>query len=84
MGLIRTLLSIYALMQLVYFALPYVTNTQQPWMNVLGRLCEPGIRIGNQVASRLVPDRRFKIDIGPIAAALLCYLLRLILGIFFG
>lgn len=84
MNLIRTLLSIYALMQLVNFALPFVTNTQKPWMKILGRLCEPGIRIGNQVASRLLPDRRFKIDIGPVMAALLCYLLRLILGIFFG
>ena len=28
MKLIRTLLSVYALMQLVYFALPYITDTR--------------------------------------------------------
>lgn len=83
MGIVRTLLSIYALMQLVHFAMPYVTNTQQPWMATLARLCEPGIRIGNQVANRVMPDRRFKIDVGPLAAALICYLIRVILGIFF-
>lgn len=80
--LIRSLLAIYALMQLAHFALPYVTSTQQPWMATLSKLCEPGVRIGNQVASRVLPDRKFKIDVGPLAAAALCYILRAILGIF--
>ncbi|MBR5110134.1 MAG: YggT family protein [Clostridia bacterium] len=80
---IRFLLSIYALMQLVQFALPYIGGVQSPWMVTLGKFCEPGIRIGNQVISRLLPDRQFKIDMGPLAAAALCYLARLILGIFF-
>ena len=80
---IRFLLSVYALMQLVHFALPYVTGTQRPWMATLARLCEPGIRMGNRAAARLIPDRRFKIDVGPLAAALICYIARIILGIFF-
>ncbi|MDO5328483.1 MAG: YggT family protein [Clostridia bacterium] len=81
---VRFLLSIYALMQLVHFALPYVTATQSPWMTTLARLCEPGARIGTRAASRLIPDRRFKIDVGPLAAALICYIARIVLGIFFG
>ena len=81
--LIRFLLSIYALMQLVMFALPYIGGPQRPWMATLSRLCEPGIQIGNRVVSRLFPDRQFKIDLGPLAAAALCYLVRVILGIFF-
>ena len=40
---IRFLLSIYALMQLVVFALPYIGGPQRPWMATLSRLCEPGI-----------------------------------------
>lgn len=86
MGLIRVirfLLSIYALMQLVVFALPYIGGAQRPWMVTLAKLCEPGIRLGNQVVSRLLPDRQFKFNVGPLAAAGLCYLARLILGIFF-
>ena len=83
MKLIRTLLGIYALMQLVHFALPYITSTQQPWMATLAKLCEPGVRAGNQTASRLMPDKRFKLDVGPLMAAALCYVARLILGIFF-
>ena len=81
--LIRFLLSVYAMMQLVQFALPYVSNTQRPWMVTLTRLCEPGVRIGNQVAARLLPDKQFKINVGPLAAAVICYVVRLILGIFF-
>lgn len=80
---IRFLLSIYALMQIVSFALPYVSSAQQPWMGTLARLCEPGARIGNRVAFRLLPDKQFKINVGPLAAAVLCYLARMILGIFF-
>ncbi len=83
-SVIRFLLSIYALMQLVHFALPYVTSTQSPWMTTLAKLCEPGERIGNRAASRLIPDRRFKINVGPLAAAVICYIARMVLGIFFG
>ena len=79
---IRFLLSVYAMMELVMFALPYVSNTQRPWMATLSRLCEPGAQIGNRVASRLLPDKQFKIDVGPLAAAALCYIARMILGIF--
>ena len=86
MGIIRVirfLLSIYAMMQLVQFALPYVSNAQRPWMVTLTKLCEPGARIGNQAASRLLPDKRFNINVGPLAAAAICYIARMILGIFF-
>ena len=85
MGIIRTirfLLSVYAMMQLVHFALPYISSSQRPWMATLARLCEPGIQIGNRVASRLLPDKRFNINVGPLAAAALCYIARMILGIF--
>ena len=80
---IRFLLSIYALMQLVVFALPYIGGPQRPWMATLSRLCEPGIQIVNRVVARLLPNRQFKIDLGPVAAAALCYLARVIIGIFF-
>ena len=80
--LIRSLLSIYSLLLILHFALPYVTSAQQPWMTTLSRICEPGIRIGNQVAARLMPERRFKIDVGPLAAVLVCYVARIVLGFF--
>ncbi len=81
--IIRFLLSVYALMQLVVFALPYIGGSQQPWMATLSRLCEPGVRIGNRAVARLFPNRQIKIEAGPLAAAALCYLARVILGIFF-
>ncbi len=81
--MIRFLLSVYALMQLVMFALPYIGGPQRPWMATLARFCEPGIRMGNRLVARLFPDRQFKFDLGPLGAAALCYLARMILGIFF-
>lgn len=80
--LIRSLLSIYALCLLVHFALPYLTDTQKPWMAVLARICAPGVRMGNIALSKLVPDRKFKMDLGPLAAVLLCLIARIILGWF--
>ena len=79
---LRFLLSLYAVCLLVQFALPYVTSSQRPWMAVLSRICEPGVRMGNNIAARLLPDRRFKIDVGPLAAVVVCWLARLILGWF--
>ena len=86
MGIIRVirfLLSVYAMMQLVQFALPYVSNAQRPWMVTLAKLCEPGAQIGNRVASRLLPDKRFNINVGALTAAALCYIACRILDIFF-
>ena len=80
--LIRELLSLYALLLAVHFALPYLTSTQRPWMAVLARICEPGVRIGNRVAARLLPERRFKADMGTLAAIVLCVALRLLLAFF--
>ena len=80
--LVRTLLSLYALLLLVHFALPYITSTQRPWMAVLNRICEPGVRIGNTVAAKLFPERQFKLDLGPLCAVVLCWIARLILGLF--
>lgn len=81
-NLIRSLLGLYALLMVVHFALPYITPAQQPWMAKLAQICEPGVCIGNQVAAKLFPEKRFKIDVGPLAAVALCWLARLILGLF--
>lgn len=80
--LVRSLLSVYALLLLVHFALPYITSSQQPWMAVLARICEPGVRVGNNVAAKLLPDRRFKIEVGPLAAVAVCWVARMVLGLF--
>ncbi len=80
--LLQKLLSLYALLLLIDLALPYVTDAQQPWMTALARICEPGIRIGNRVAAKLIPERRTKVNVGAITAIVLCYVARLVLGLF--
>ena len=79
---VRALLSLYAVLQLVHFALPFITNAQRPWMTTLARICEPGIKLGNRVAAKLLPERRYPVDVGPIACAILCWAARLILSFF--
>ena len=79
---LRSLLGLYAILQLLHFALPYITDTQRPWMASLAKICEPGIRIGNNVAAKLLPDRQYKIDIGPLACVILCWIARMILNFF--
>lgn len=80
---IRRLLSLYALLLAVHLALPYLSASQRPWMAVLTRICEPGIRIGNRVAARLLPERRFMMDMGTLTAIVLCVLIRLLLALLF-
>ena len=81
-NLLRNLLSLYAVLLLIRFALPYVTSTQQAWMTALSKICEPGVRLGNRVAAKLLPERRVQWDLGNVTAVVLCWLARLVLRFF--
>lgn len=80
--LIRTVAGLYSLLLILHFALPYFTAAQQPWMAVLTRLCEPGVKLGNWAAVKLMPRRRFRAEVGAITAAVLCWAVWLLLGLF--
>lgn len=80
--LVRNLLSLYALVLLVDFALQFITDEQKPWMAVLHKICEPGIKAGNSVMAKLFPQRRTSMDLGGIAAVALCLVARVILSFF--
>ena len=80
--ILNVALTLYALALLFHFVLPYLVSAQQSWMAVLSRICEPGIRIGNYAAARLLKNRRFKADIGAPVAAILCWVLKVLLGLF--
>lgn len=75
-------LTLYGLAQLLHFLLPFIVSAQQPWMAVLAKVCEPGVKIGNQVASQLLKNRRFKTDIGALVAAILCWVIKILMGLF--
>ena len=75
-------LALYALALILHFVLPMVVTTQQPWMTTLAKICEPGVKIGNQVASKMLKNRTFKTDIGALVAALLCWIVKILLGVF--
>ena len=80
--LVRNLLSLYALVLIVDFALQFVTDVQKPWMAALHRICEPGIKAGNRVMDKLFPQRRTDLELGGVAAVALCLILRVILSFF--
>ena len=81
--LVDTLLLLYSLALILHFALPFIVSSQQPWMAVLARLCEPAVKMGNQIAAKCLPGRRFKMEIGAVVAALVFWLVRVLLGLFF-
>lgn len=81
--LIDTFILLYSVALIVHFVLPFIVASQQPWMAVLSRICEPAVRLGNLVAARILPNRRFKMEIGAVVAAILCWLVRVLLGLFF-
>ncbi|GEM_PF-2066092 len=80
--LIREAVTIYAVLMLVSFIVPYVTSSRRGWMDTLDRICAPGVRFGKQLAERIFPDKVFKIDVAPLAAVLACWVLKWVLGWF--
>ncbi|MBE5783100.1 MAG: hypothetical protein E7329_07265 [Clostridiales bacterium] len=80
--ILNAALTLYALAQLLHFALPFIVSAQQPWMVTLAKICEPGEKVGNQVASRLLKNRRFQTDIGAPVAAILCWIIKILMGLF--
>lgn len=78
----RNLLSIYALILLVDYLMQFVTGSRKPWMEALHKICEPGIRVGERVMDKFFPGRFSGKDVGSIAAVVLCFVLRIILGFF--
>lgn len=79
---LRKLLALYAFLLALDFALTFLANSQQRWMAVLHRICDPAIRLGRRVIDRLVPDRKTSMDLGEPVAFVLCILIRMILGWF--
>ena len=80
--LIREAASIYAILMLVSFIVPYVTSDRRKWMDTLDRICAPGVRLGKQIAEKIFPDKSFNIDVASLAAVLACWVIKWVLGWF--
>ena len=80
---IRFLLSLYVLLLAIHIILAYFATSQRPWTVFLARLCEPGIRIGNQIAAKILPAGRLRGERGAVVAIVLCLVLRLVLALLF-
>ena len=79
---IREAVIVYAVLMLVYFIVPYATSSRRKWMDVLDRICAPGVRLGKQIAEKIFPDKTFKIDVAPLAAVLACWVIKWVLSWF--
>ncbi len=80
--LICQLLSLYAVLLLVHFALPYITSSRCKWMETLDGVCAPAISLGKTVLGILFPDKQFNLDPSPLAAALICWAVQWLLSWF--
>ena len=79
-GIIRFILSVYTLVLIVNFLLPFCTDTQKPWMAKLTKVCEPALKVGRNVAAKVLPNRNYNIDMGALMAVVVCFILSMILG----
>lgn len=75
------LLKLYALLLLVNMLLPYFLKVQKPWTALMAKVCEPALRIGRAVAAKVLPGRKFSIDIAPVAAIVLSLVIGFVLGL---
>ena len=80
--LLRQVAVIYAVLLMVDFIIPFASPSRSDWMDWVHRICEPGVRLGNTLADQLFPDRQFKIDVGPLVAMLMCWVIKWVLGWF--
>lgn len=80
LALIRSLLSLYTLVLIVNFLVPFCTDTQKPWMAKLNKFCEPALKIGRNVAAKVLPSRQYNIDMGALMAVAVFLILSVILG----
>lgn len=78
--IIRSLLSLYTLVLIVNFLIPYCTDTQKPWMVKLSKVCEPAMNVGRKIAAKLLPNRNINADMGALMGAVVCLVLSVVLG----
>ena len=79
---IISLLGVYALLLAVHFLLNLFVDVRPRWMDVLDRVCQPGISIGRKAAAKLFPGNKNDARVGEITAFVLCCLVRIVLGFF--
>ena len=79
-GIIRFFLSLYTLLLLINFLLPLCFDTQKPWMTTINKISEPGVKLGRNVAAKLLPARDYKVDMGALMGCAVCFLLSMVLG----
>ncbi len=63
---------LYTLALIVNFVLPFFVKTQQPWMAILSKVCEPAVQVGNIVAAKLFQKQKFSFNIGALMAIAVC------------
>ena len=49
-------------------------------MATLNKICEPGLKLGRNVAAKVLPNRAYSIDMGALMAVVVCLLLSMVLG----
>lgn len=78
--LFEFLLSLYTLVLLVNFLVPLCTNVQKPWMVTLAKVSEPAVKLGRNMAAKVLPAREYNVDMGALLGCGLCFLVSMMLG----
>lgn len=78
--ILRSILSLYTLVLIANFLIPYCTDVQKPWMVKLSKVCEPAVKMGRNLVAKLLPNRTLNTDAGSLMGAVVCLILSVVLG----
>jgi uncharacterized protein YggT (Ycf19 family) len=72
---------LYQIAMLIYFAVGFLKPAQSPFLNFLGRIIEPVLVPLRRILANMLPSNWQRVDWSPLAALLLLWMLRELLGI---
>jgi uncharacterized protein YggT (Ycf19 family) len=72
---------LYQIAMLIYFAFGFIKPAQSAFMNFLARIIEPVLVPLRRILANLLPSNWQRVDWSPLAALLLLWMVRELLGI---
>lgn len=82
-SILLKVLQIYTLIAFINCLVSFSSLTQNRWTVLLSRICEPACAAGRFIAAKMLKNKRFTFDIGPLAGLLLLLLTLFVINIIF-
>ncbi len=77
------ILQVYTLIAFINCIVSFSSLAQNRWTVLLSRICEPACATGRSIAAKVLKNKQFSFDIGPLAGLLLLLLTLFVIQIIF-